>query len=49
MHIIFTDEEMEWLDTSKTFAWKIKDKCPQRIKEDLSKKLELLNKSKADG
>jgi hypothetical protein len=49
MHIIFTDEEMEWLDTSKSFAWKIKDKCPQRIKEVLSKKLELLYKHREDG
>ena len=48
MHIIFTDEEMEWLDKSKPFAWTIKDQCPQRIKEVLSKKQELLNKKKND-
>lgn len=46
MHIIFTDEEMEWLDTSKTFMWKIKDRCPRRIKESLVEKMELLNKNK---
>lgn len=45
MHIIFTDEEKEWLDTSKPFAWKIKDQCPRRIKEVLLKKLGLLNKT----
>lgn len=46
MHIIFTDEEMEWLDISKPFAWKIKDQCPHRVKEVLRKKLELLNKGR---
>lgn len=48
MHIVFTDEEMEWLDTSKAFAWKIKEKCPQRIKAVLIKKLELLYKHRED-
>lgn len=48
MHIIFTDEEMEWLDTSQTFAWKIKDECPQRIESVLNKKLQLLNQQRKD-
>ena len=46
MHIFFTDKEKEWLDTAKTFAWTIKEKCPPQIKEVLAKKLELLNKNK---
>ena len=48
MHIIFTDEEKEWLDTSKPFAWRIKEKCPKRIEEILIKKLELLYKHRED-
>ena len=44
MHIILTEDEMEWVDTSKAFAWKIKEECPQRIKDVLIKKLKMLNK-----
>ena len=44
MHIIFSDAEKEWLDTSKPFLWKIKNGCPEKIKTILQKKLELLYK-----
>lgn len=44
MHIIFTDDEKEWLDTSKPFSWKIKNGCPEKIKAKLQKKMDLLYK-----
>ena len=45
MRRVLTDEEKEWLDRSKPFAWKIKEHCPKRIEEVLNKKLELLYKN----
>ena len=43
MTIIFTDEELEWID-KKPFDWKIKEGCPKEIKDSIQRKLDLLNK-----
>ena len=45
MHLIFTDEEKEWID-KKPFNWTIKKECPKEIKEGLEKKLKLLSNNK---
>ena len=47
MTIIISEEEMEWID-KKPFAWKIKDGCPEKIKEALEKKLDYLYKTKEE-
>lgn len=44
MHIIFTDEEKEWID-KKPFNWTIKEGCPEKIKKDLERKLKLLKQN----
>lgn len=43
MHIIFTEEEKEWID-KVPFNWTIKNGCPNKIKNNLEKKLNLLKK-----
>jgi len=45
MHIVFTEEEKEWID-KKLFNWTVKDGCPEAIKESLEKKLTLLKQDK---
>lgn len=44
MIVILSEEEMEWIDKTP-FAWKIKNGCPEKIKEVLQKKLELMYKN----
>ena len=46
MHILFTKEELEWINT-KVFGWKILDGCPQKTKESILNKLEILAKQDA--
>lgn len=41
MHLIFTEEEREWIDM-KPFDWKIKDGCPKELKKQIERKLKLL-------
>ena len=31
MHMIFTEEELEWINT-REFGWPIKDRCPENIR-----------------
>lgn len=40
-HVLFTEEEMEWLDKKK-FNWTIKKGCPKKIEHSLKKKLKVL-------
>jgi len=42
MHVIFTDEEKEWINM-KPFNWTVKDGCPERIKKEIEKKLKVLS------
>ena len=37
MHVIFTDEEKEWIHTDK-MNWPIKKGCPKKIKESIENK-----------
>ena len=41
MHIIFTAEELQWIN-KKPFNWTIKKGCPDSIKKGLQKKLDAL-------
>ena len=41
MHVIFTEDELEWID-KKIFNWTVKKGCPSSIKKSLEKKLKLL-------
>lgn len=45
MHMYFTDEELEWIDTSK-FGFPIIDGCPEEIRDSIEKKKEQLNSQK---
>lgn len=42
MHVIFTDEEKEWINM-KPFNWTVKDGCPENIKKEIEKKLKVLS------
>ncbi len=44
MHIIFTEEEKEWIE-KEPFNWHIKDGCPKEIMVQLQKKLDVLYES----
>lgn len=48
MHLLFTKEELECVDTS-IFGWPIKDLCPQSIRESIEHKKELLNSQMKGG
>lgn len=41
MHLIFTEEEKEWIN-KQLFNWTVKKGCPDNIKKTLEKKLQLL-------
>ena len=41
MHLIFTEEEKEWI-VMKPLNWTVKEGCPEEIKKELDKKLKLL-------
>lgn len=43
MHLIFTENEKEWINM-KPFNWTIKKGCPKKMKKSIEKKLRLLNK-----
>lgn len=43
MHIIFTEEERKWIYTER-FGFPIKKGCPEKIKKNIEKKKELLNR-----
>lgn len=45
MHIIFTEDEMKYINT-KAFGWPIKDQCPDKIRKSIERKKELLNSQK---
>lgn len=42
MHILFSEEEKEWIYL-REFGWPIKRGCPSDIRKAISKKKELLN------
>lgn len=42
MTIVFTEEEKKWID-KKPFNWKIKSKCPLKLRKEIKKKLDILN------
>lgn len=42
MHIIFTEQELKWIDT-KIWGWKIKKDCPSDIRKRIEKKLKRLD------
>lgn len=48
MHIIFSTEEMKWIDT-RLFNWTVKNKCPEAIKKAIEKKLRILNENMGGG
>lgn len=37
MHIIFTEQELNWIDTKK-WGWQIKKDCPPDIRRGIEKK-----------
>lgn len=41
MTIIFTEAEKEWIDR-EPFDWKVKEGCPEEIRESIEEKLKLL-------
>ena len=41
MHLLFTEEEREFIEM-KPFDWRVKKNCPDAIRVELEKKLELL-------
>ena len=42
MHMIFTEQERNWIDMSK-FGWPIKSGCPKEIKNAIEKKKQIIN------
>lgn len=46
MHMLFTNEELKWIDT-KTFGWPIKRSCPKDIRENIEKKIKIISSQKA--
>lgn len=42
MHIIFTEQELKWINTQK-FGWQIKKDCPPDIRKSIEKKKEKLD------
>lgn len=42
MHLIFTDEELKYINTS-VFGWPIKEECPKKIELSIKKKKKLLD------
>lgn len=51
MHLLFSEEELRWIDVYK-FGWPIKNGCPENIKKSIERKKKLLDnqqKEKASG
>ena len=48
MHIIFSKEELNWIDTDK-WGWKIKKGCPDSIRKSIEKKKYYLNNQNISG
>lgn len=47
MHIKFTENEREWIETDK-FGWPIKKGCPESIKKSIVQKKETLDNQFSD-
>ena len=47
MHMIFSKDELKWVDT-RALEWKIKRGCPEEIKVSIEKKLEILKEAGAN-
>ena len=45
MTIMFTEQELKWID-KELFNWKLKEGCPESIREDLEQKLKMLRERK---
>ena len=45
MHMLFTDEEREWMDTKK-FGMPIKKGCPDKIRKSIEKKKRIIDSQK---
>ncbi len=48
MHIIFSKEELKWINTS-TWGWEIKKGCPDSIRKSIEKKKYYLNNQNTSG
>lgn len=45
MHMMFTEEEKEWIDM-RTFGWPIKKGCPKEIRESIERKKRKIDSQK---
>lgn len=43
MHIVFSEDELRWINT-KTLGWPVKKDCPNKILKSILKKKALLEK-----
>lgn len=43
MHMIFTEEELRYIDT-KQFGFPVKKDCPEKIRKSIEKKKRILDK-----
>lgn len=44
MHMIFTEEEKEWINM-RTFGWTLKQGCPEQIRKQIERKKKIILKS----
>lgn len=47
MTIVFTEEELKWID-KKPFDWKMNKACPKKLRKGITEKLNILNKKTYD-
>lgn len=45
MHMIFTEQEKEWINISK-WGWTLKKGCPENIKKSIERKKKIINSQK---
>lgn len=45
--VIFTEEEMEWI-IKEPFNWHVDEKCPEKLKEQIQKKFDAINRDEGD-
>ncbi len=48
MHMMFTQEEVSWIDTKK-FGWPIKQGCPEKIRKSIEGKRKKIDNQFAGG
>lgn len=44
MHILFDDEELQWIEM-RIFSWTIKKGCPDHIRKKIEKKLSIATRA----